>query len=54
MLNLAFLKGMEEAKKFLPPKSSLPVGIGSTFAGTEENRVPAGGGLKKKRDNPEP
>ncbi|KAM0836412.1 hypothetical protein ACQ4PT_062353 [Festuca glaucescens] len=54
MLNLAFLKGMEEAKKFLPPNSSLTVDIGSTFAVMEEDRMPAGGGLKKKRDRLEP
>ncbi|XP_047084853.1 scarecrow-like protein 14 [Lolium rigidum] len=54
MLNLAFLKGMEEARKFLPPNSSLTVDIGSTFAVTEEDRVPAGGGLKKRRDMLEP
>uniref|UniRef100_A0ACD6AM32 Uncharacterized protein n=1 Tax=Avena sativa TaxID=4498 RepID=A0ACD6AM32_AVESA len=54
MLNLAFLKGMEEAQKFLPPSSSLTVDIGSTFAVTEEDRVPAGAGVKKKRDRLEP
>ncbi|KAM0909697.1 hypothetical protein ACQ4PT_014641 [Festuca glaucescens] len=54
MLNLAFLKGMEEAKKFLPPNSSLTVDIGSTFAVMEGDRMPAGGGLKKKRDRLEP
>jgi hypothetical protein len=54
MLKMAFLKGMEDAKKFLPPSSSLPVDIGSTFAVTEEDRVPVGGGLKKKRDRLEP
>lgn len=47
MLNLAFLKGMEEAQKFLPPN------IGPTFTATEEE-APAGGGLKKKRDRLEP
>ncbi|CAM0874239.1 unnamed protein product [Alopecurus aequalis] len=56
MLNLAFLKGMEEAQMFLPPDSSLPVHIGPTFAGTEEevDGVLAGGGLKKKRDKLDP
>ncbi|XP_047084852.1 scarecrow-like protein 33 [Lolium rigidum] len=55
MLNLAFLKGMEEAQKFLPPNSSLPVNIGSTLAATTVvGGVPTGGGLTKKRHNPEP
>nr|XP_051180463.1 scarecrow-like protein 33 [Lolium perenne] len=59
MLKLAFLKGMEEAQKFLPPNSTLPVNIGSTLAATTKEvavvgGVPAGGGLKKKRHNPEP
>uniref|UniRef100_A0ACD6ALD8 Uncharacterized protein n=1 Tax=Avena sativa TaxID=4498 RepID=A0ACD6ALD8_AVESA len=45
MLNLAFLKGMEEAQKFLP------VDIGSAFAVTDKEVVVAGGGLKKKRDS---
>ena len=50
MLNLAFLKGMEEAQKFLPPD------IGPTFAVTEEevDGALAGGGLRKKRDALEP
>ncbi|VAI04572.1 unnamed protein product [Triticum turgidum subsp. durum] len=50
MLNMAFLKGMEEAKKFLPPNSSLPaMKVDQVVGGAL-----AGAGLKKKRDTLEP
>ncbi|XP_024319187.1 scarecrow-like protein 9 [Brachypodium distachyon] len=44
MLNLAFLKGMEEARKFLPPNTGLP-----PVAAKAEDGL-----LKKKRGNSEP
>uniref|UniRef100_R7W5Z4 Uncharacterized protein n=1 Tax=Aegilops tauschii TaxID=37682 RepID=R7W5Z4_AEGTA len=50
MLNLAFLKGMEEASKFLPPNSSLPaMKVDQVVGGAL-----AGAGLKKKRDTLDP
>lgn len=50
MLNLAFLKGMEEARKFLPPNSSFPaMKVDQVVDGAL-----AGAGLKKKRDTLEP
>ncbi|KAI4996856.1 hypothetical protein ZWY2020_052198 [Hordeum vulgare] len=49
MLNLAFLKGMEDARKFLPPDTSLPpIKEGTVVGGGNAGR------FKKKRDAPAP